>query len=136
MRDPWEELESLAAEHGDGFWLLDVERVRSNLMGFVEAFVHAGWRDTSAAWSFKTLWLPAAVRAAWNAGALSEVVSRREYDLALAMGADPAAIIFNGPLKTREDLDETCGRGSRVHLDGPDEVADLLALAHDRRGRS
>ena len=136
MRDTWEHLESLAAEHGDGFWLLDLERVRSNLVGFVTAFVQAGWRDTSAAWSFKTLWLPAAVRAAWNAGALSEVVSRHEYHLALALGADPASIIFNGPLKTRQDLDDACGRGARVHLDGPDEVADLLALAHVHPARS
>jgi diaminopimelate decarboxylase len=135
MHETWEQLEALAAEHGDGFWLLDPDRVRTNLVGFVQAFVQAGWRDTSAAWSFKTLWLPAAVRAAWGAGALSEVVSRHEYDLALALGADPRSIIFNGPLKTREDLDEACGRGSRVHLDSPDEVADLLALAHDHRGR-
>jgi len=136
MRETWERLESLAAEHGESFWVLDLERVRANLTGFVEAFTRAGWRDTSAAWSFKTLWLPAAIRAAWNAGALSEVVSRHEYDLALALGADPALIIFNGPLKTRQDLDEACARGSRVHLDGPDEVADLLALAHDHRDRA
>jgi diaminopimelate decarboxylase len=136
MRETWQQLESLADEHGDGFWLLDPARIRSNLQGFVGAFVQAGWPDVAAAWSFKTLWLPAAVHAAWDAGALSEVVSRHEYDLALALGADPASIIFNGPLKTRADLDDTCRRGSRVHLDGPDEVADLLALARIHRGRS
>jgi diaminopimelate decarboxylase len=135
MRETWDQLESLAAEHGDGFWLLDPGRIRSNLVAFVQAFVQAGWPDTSAAWSFKTLWLPAAVRAAWSAGALSEVVSRHEFDLALAMGADPASIVFNGPLKTREDLDHSCRLGSRVHLDSPDEVADLLGLARAHRSR-
>jgi len=132
----WTQLESLAAAHGEGFWLLDVERVGRNIDGFVRAFVQLGWPDTVAAWSFKTSWLPPVVRAAMNAGALPEVVSRHEYDLALALGADPASIVVNGPLKTRHDLDRACGHGARVHLDSLEEVADLQHLARDHRDRS
>jgi diaminopimelate decarboxylase len=132
----WAQLELLAKEHGDGFWMLDLERFRRNLDGFVHAFVQAGWGETVAAWSLKTSWLPPVVRAAMAAGALSEVVSRHEYDLALALGADPASIIYNGPLKSRQDLDFACGLGSRVHLDGLDEVADLRSLARHHRDRN
>jgi diaminopimelate decarboxylase len=132
----WSQLESLAAKHGDGFWMLDVERFRRNLDEFVHEFVQAGWPATVAAWSFKTSWLPPIVCAAKNAGALSEVVSRHEYDLALALGVDAASIVYNGPLKTRHDLDRACGHGARVQLDGLDEVADLKSLARERRHRS
>jgi diaminopimelate decarboxylase len=137
MSDPTHpELEALAAAHGEGFWLLDLDRFRSNLRRFVGAFAAAGWPDTLAGWSFKTNWLPPIVRAAVSEGAWPEVVSRHEYDLALALGADPATILYNGPLKTRADLDRACAGGSVVHLDGPDEVAELLQLAADHPHRS
>ena len=131
----WSDLEGLAAEHGDGFWLLDVDRFRRNLGGFLHAFVAAGWPNTRAAWPLKTSWVPPVVRASIAAGALLEVGSRHEYDLAMALGAAPASLVYNGPLKTRADLDRACALGSCVHLDGPDEVADLLSLARDHRGR-
>lgn len=130
MSDPtFDELDGLAARHGEGFWLLDLGRFRSNLRRFVGAFADAGWPDTVAGWSFKTNWLPPIVSAAVAEGALPEVVSRHEYDLALALGAAPSSIVYNGPLKSRADLDRATAHGARVHLDGPDEVDDLLALA-------
>ena len=132
----WSQLESLASAHGEGFWMLDLERFRRNLDEFVREFVQAGWKDTVVAWSLKTSWMPLVVRAAMNAGALLEVVSRHEYDLAAALGADPASIVYNGPLKTRQDLDYACGRGSLVHLDSLDEVADLVSLARLHRDRT
>ena len=125
----WTQLEGLAAEYGDGFWLLDLDHVQENVRRFIDAFAGAGWSDTAVAWSYKTLWLPPAVRAATGAGALSEVVSRHEYELALAIGIPPTSIIFNGPLKTPQDLARACSSGSQVQLDGLDEVDDLLVLA-------
>ena len=116
--------------------MLDLDRFRRNLDEFLDEFVRAGWPDTVAAWSFKTSWMPPLVRTAMSAGALAEVVSRHEYDLALALGADAGSIVYNGPLKARWDLDRACGNGSLVHLDGPGEVADLRSLAHDHPERT
>jgi diaminopimelate decarboxylase len=136
MESPtWTQLERLAAEHGEGFWLLDLDRLRCNLDEFVHEFVQAGWRDTLVAWSCKTLWLPSVVRHAAEAGALIEVVSRHEFDLALAVGVARESIVYNGPLKARRDLDRACALGARVHLDGADEVSDLRDLAHDHPDR-
>lgn len=131
----WHELQILSDLHGDGFWLLDLARFRTNLSAFRTAFTAAGWPRTLVAWSFKTSWLPPVIRAATEAGALAEVVSRHEYELALALEIDPGSIVYNGPLKTIGDLDRACGQGARVHLDGPDEVADLIALARSQPGR-
>ena len=131
----WHELEALAKHHGDGFWLLDLDRFRANAADFRDAFVTAGWPDTQLAWSFKTLWAPPVVRASIEMGGLAEVVSAVEYDLALALGIDPELIVVNGPLKTVADLSRATALGSRIHLDGPDEVADLLALADRHPGR-
>ncbi len=130
------ELEQLADAHGEGFWLLDLEAVRHNIGRFRGAFVDAGWPATDVAWSYKTLWLPPVVEEATRTGALSEVVSQHEYELALAMGIDPTSIIVNGPLKDRQYLEWACTLGSQVQLDGPDEAADLVALARRSPGRT
>jgi diaminopimelate decarboxylase len=132
----WHELQGLAHAHGDGFWLLDLDRFRANLSAFRRAFVGAGWPGTVVAWPLKTSWLPPVVRAATESGALAEVVSRHEYELARALEIDAASIVYNGPLKDIADLDRACGQGARVHLDGPDEVADLISLAGSQSGRT
>lgn len=128
----WAELEALSAQHGEGFWLLDLGSVRNNIRQFIGAFVDAGWSATDVAWSYKTLWLPPVVAVATLEGALSEVVSRHEFELALAMGIDPASIIVNGPLKSTQYLERAFALGSQVQLDGPDEVEDVLVLARRR----
>jgi diaminopimelate decarboxylase len=131
----WAQLQVLAAEHGEGFWLLDCARFRENLESFVAAFTQAGLPDVRVAWSVKTSWLPPILRIAMECGALLEVVSRDEFELVLALGAEPESIIFNGPLKTTDDLDRACGLGALVNLDNAEEADDLLELARNRARR-
>lgn len=131
----WEQLEAWAAAHGDGFWLLDCARFRKNFDAFTQAFHQAGWPNLAIAWSVKTSWAPPILRTAMECGALLEVVSRTELDLVLALGAARGSIVFNGPLKAREDLDLASAQGALINLDSADEAADLLALALDRPDR-
>ena len=57
-----------------------------------------------------------------DCGAYSEVVSRLEYDLAIKIGIDPRKIIFNGPLKSQEDIHYALNNDSKVNLDSIYEI--------------
>jgi diaminopimelate decarboxylase len=131
----WQELENLAEQNGDSMWLLDSEKFNANSIAFRNAFIEAGWSNTTLAWSLKTLWIPPVVEAAIALGGLAEVVSPIEYDIAIALGIDPRLVIVNGPLKTISHLDRVTAAGSQVNLDGPDEAADILTLVKKYPGR-
>lgn len=85
------------------FFLLDTNRLRDNYERFSRAF-SSRYEQVSVGYSYKTNYLPYACQCLHRLGALAEVVSRLEYDLALKLGVEPTAIIFNGPLKTAEDI--------------------------------
>lgn len=129
----WHELETLRNTHGDGFWLLDRELLRSRILDFRGAFVQAGWPATELAWSVKTLWDEFAIRIALEAGCLAEVVSAHERSLVTSLGVDQSRIIFNGPLKTREEIERSCADGAIVNLDNLDEVYSTIAIASNRQ---
>lgn len=87
------------------------------------------------AYSYKTNYLPFLCQTLHRAGAYAEVVSRLEYDLAIKLGVDPKQIIFNGPLKRKQDLIVALERESMIHLDSFSELEIVLeyAAAHPSR---
>lgn len=114
------ELIQLAREHGP-FYLLDIERFATNVRLLRTAFEDRGL-SVELGWSYKTNWIPLLCQEAWNLGMAPEVVSRTELDLAMAIGADGSAILFNGPIKTEGDLDHARELGATIHLDAWREV--------------
>lgn len=55
-------------------------------------------------------------------GAMAEVVSPREWQLALKAGFAPRQIIYNGPCKDRETFLEAVSGGSIVNIDSVNEI--------------
>ncbi|MFZ0695201.1 MAG: diaminopimelate decarboxylase, partial [Alphaproteobacteria bacterium] len=68
-------------------------------------------------------------------GPIAEVVSGMEYSFARALGIAPSDIIFNGPGKTRADLDRACAEGALIVVDGFDELDALIAMASGKPAR-
>jgi diaminopimelate decarboxylase len=62
-------------------------------------------------------------------GGYAEVVSQMEYDIAVGVGVPPSRIIFNGPLKEKENIENAIRAGSIVNLDSLQEVSIVEALA-------
>ncbi len=118
------EVARIAARHGSPFYLFDPGQFRANLERFTAA-MRAHYEPFLLGYSYKTNYLPAACRLVKGMGGYAEVVSRLEYDLALRLGYEHRQIIFNGPLKRREDLDLAFGRGAIVNLDSLTEVEAL-----------
>ena len=80
------------------------------------------WPTGIVSYSVKTNSLPWIV--AWMArrGLWAEVVSDFEYRLAVQLGHDPARIVFNGPVKSREAMVAALEAGSLVNIDSRREV--------------
>ncbi|RNB55816.1 diaminopimelate decarboxylase [Brevibacillus gelatini] len=124
----YEQLAAWRERCQSSFFLLDPDRLRDNYERFFRAF-SSRYEKVSVGYSYKTNYLPYVCQCLHRMGARAEVVSRLEYDLALKLGVEPTAIIFNGPLKTAEDIRLALELGSLVNLDSLSEIAPVLAYA-------
>jgi diaminopimelate decarboxylase len=132
VREPrWEDLDRTAASHGPSFFLADVQHFEATVSRLRARFQER-YPKTQVAYSYKTNYLPAFIRCAHALGAYSEVVSRFEYEFACGLGIAPDRIIFNGPLKSADDLALALREGTRVHVDSLLELDRLLKVARGR----
>ena len=81
------------------------------------------------AWSYKTNYMDAVCRIFHREGSWAEVVSGFEYEKALRNGVDGKKIIFNGPEKSRADLEKAIKNDSLIHIDHLDELYELVEVA-------
>ena len=126
------EAAGLLKQYGSPLYVISELRLRQDYQNFQQAFC---WPDldTQIAYSIKTNYLPAVCSILRDEGAWAEVVSGVEYQLVRQLGIPAAEIIFNGPHKTKEELELALGEGAIVNLDNMDElfaveqIADSLA---------
>jgi diaminopimelate decarboxylase len=124
----WQQLNDLEREHGDSFYLVDIDKFRSNYQEFLNSFQQV-YPNVKIGYSYKTNYLPKLCKLAYSWGAYAEVVSQMEYDLAVKLGVSNHRIIFNGPLKRDRDLSNALLQGSLVNLDSLREVSILKEVA-------
>ncbi|MFS0775529.1 diaminopimelate decarboxylase [Neobacillus sp. 3P2-tot-E-2] len=111
----------LEKKWGSSFYLLNTNKLRENYKQINSAF-KSRYRNFIIGYSYKTNYLPYLCKELSKLGAYAEVVSRLEYDLAIKLGEDPKKIIFNGPLKSRDDIFLALKNESIVNLDSIYEV--------------
>jgi len=121
-------LDELCRQYGDGFYIVDLDRFSENFHHLLRA-LRAHYPDSDLAYSYKTNYLPRLCRLVDQWGGLAEVVSRMEFDLARKLGVDGQRIVFNGPLKTDDDLQAARQCGALVNLDGLAQVERACELA-------
>lgn len=78
--------------------------------------------DFTIAWSYKTNYLGAICKVFHQEGAWAEVVSGMELRKALQAGVPGNQILFNGPGKSKADLELAFRQGVHVHIDHMDEL--------------
>ena len=126
-------LARLQATHGPSLYLLDTARIARNVDALTTAFA-AEYPRVLVGHSFKTNYVPAVVRAMADAGALPEVVSEHEFDLALRLGACAATIVVNGPAKTPAFVERALLAGALVNIDSPGEADAVARIARRHPG--
>jgi diaminopimelate decarboxylase len=129
----WDVLNDLAQVHGDSFYIVDLDRFRSNYLAFRGSF-RSRYASTELGYSYKTNYLPALCGVVDNLGGYAEVVSAMEYEVAQRLRVNPDRIIFNGPYKPPEHLAAALRAGSIVNLDGYREVDLVERIARDAAG--
>ena len=122
------DIQSLTDQSGSPFYFFDPNRFRSNCDGMTEAF-GSRYNPFILAYSYKANYLPYVCRLVKELDSWAEVVSRMEYDLAIRIGHNPAKIIFNGPVKSQEDIYLALENGSLINLDCEPELEMVLQYA-------
>jgi len=115
----------LAKQYGTPLHVIDETVLQAAFRRFHDAFSRHEI-SFQVAYSFKTNPVPAVLDVLRVAGAGAEVISPFELWLALEMGFEPDAIIYNGPGKTREGI-ELALRGNirRININSMPEI-DLI----------
>ncbi|MGX6446045.1 diaminopimelate decarboxylase [Neobacillus sp. K501] len=117
----YKQIKELDEKFGSSFYLLNVNKLRDNYRKIEKAFQDR-YENFIVGYSYKTNYLPYLCKELSKLGAYAEVVSRLEYDLALKIVEDPKKIIFNGPVKSREDIQLALQHESIINIDSLYEI--------------
>lgn len=128
-------LEKLANQYGSSFYLFNKDTFVQNLNIFQAAF-QKYYSNVKLGYSYKTNYMPFICQIARKEGALAEVVSGLEYELALKNGCKGNEIIFNGPLKEKNELVRAFDNGSIIHFDSYEEIKILKSYLKDNPDRT
>jgi diaminopimelate decarboxylase len=121
-------IKDLLKEYGSPLYIISEKTIIDTFREAKSAF-ETRYPKVQFAWSYKTNYLNAVCKIFHKEGAWAEVVSGFEYDKALANGIPGSQIIFNGPGKSRSDLEKASRNGSYIHIDHFDELYDLIGIA-------
>ncbi len=125
-------LESLA--DSSPFYIVDRKRFEANFDGLTNVF-SLRYQPFILAYSYKTNYIPYLCDIVKQKGGWAEVVSRMEYDLAVKIGQEPEKIIFNGPVKTADDIELALNNNSIVNLDSEYEIQSVLSYAQQHSNK-
>jgi diaminopimelate decarboxylase len=109
-------IKELEEKYGSSFYLLNVNQLRENYRKIDHAF-KSRYNEFIIGYSYKTNYVPFLCKELNKLGAHAEVVSRLEYDLALKIGVNPRNIIFNGPIKKKNDIVFALENESKINID-------------------
>ncbi len=113
--------ESIADRWGTPTYVLDLDQLRADI-----DTVAAAVAPDRLCYSLKTNYLPAVTDVVRDRGHGVDAVSGYELRAALRAGFAPERMVFNGPVKTAQELREAADAGVLVNIDG---VAEIDALA-------
>lgn len=102
-------------------FVVDEAALQRQVSSFLDAMAEV-WPSGIVSYSVKTNSLPWVVAWMGRHGVWAEVVSDDEFELALALGHHPEAIVFNGPAKSREVFLRALDAGSLVNIDSHREL--------------
>lgn len=105
-------------------FILDEDEFEKNITNFYNV-LNKYFKNSVIGYSFKTNSLPRLLQLAKENGCWAEVVSGDEFHLAERIGFEPNRIIFNGPIKTKEDFYSAISNKSIVNIDSRQEIVYL-----------
>lgn len=123
----------LLEQYGSPLFIVSEKTLRENVRRLKHAFA-TRWPRVRHGWSYKTNYLGAVCNVLHQEGSWAEVVSGFEYHKARALGVPGSRIIFNGPWKPNDVLEQAVKEGATINLDHLDELYAIERIA-SRLGR-
>src|SRR3989344_3800154 len=114
------DVDLLIRDHGSPLLIFDESIIKTKYIE-IKGALDILYPKNKIAYSVKTNYLPALISILKDCGALSEVVSGFEYWLVKKLGYRNEEIIYNGPDKSKESLEEALVNGAMVNIDSRDE---------------
>ena len=111
---------------------MDAQELVRSIDGFQFA-LDSHFSKAILGYSVKTNSTPYCLRYACENGAMAEVVSSDEYELALACGCKPSQIIYNGPLKSKDSFLEVIKGNGIVNIETKRELEWLNELPRGKK---
>lgn len=122
------DIAELVGQHGSPLFVFSERAVRRKYREMYSAF-STRYPNVQFGWSYKTNYLRAICAIMHQEGAVPEVVSRMEYEMARALDQPGERIIFNGPHKPPAILGRAVAEGATINVDNLDEIIDLENIA-------
>jgi diaminopimelate decarboxylase len=119
---------NLISQYGSPLFVISEKQIRRNSQNASRIF-KTRYPKVQFAWSYKTNYLTAVCNIFHQEGSWAEVVSGFEYEKAVAGGVPGNKIIFNGPVKTDQELINACRNNSLIHIDHLDELFSIIDLS-------
>lgn len=123
-------LESLSAQYGDSFYLMDSHQFITNYQELLQSFRDI-YPNTHIAYSYKTNYIPKLCKLVDLAGGFAEVVSEMELELSKRIGVPPKKVFFNGPYKNKRSLERAALPGGTINLDSWPELEIIKEIAFE-----
>lgn len=121
-------LEAIGNSYGETFYLLNSDRFAANYRELHGAFARR-YPKFAIAYSYKTNYVPALCKRLNELGGYAEVVSHTEWEIARRCGVPAEKVIFNGPWKQPEAVEQLLLAGGTVNVDSLTELPLLEAIA-------
>lgn len=127
-------VKDLIEQYGSPVFAVSETTIRNTINELKQSFT-TRYPKVQVAWSYKTNYLNAICKIYHSEGSWAEVVSGFEYDKAISNGVSGKKIIFNGPDKSKIDLEKAISNGSYIHIDHFDELYDIISIAKTSKER-
>lgn len=120
-------IDRLVKEYGSPLYVFQKERLVNDYNRLVDAF-RSYYPKYRVAYSYKTNYAPRVCQIMKGLGALAEVVSDMEMNIAQRVGYRNEEIIYNGPMKGPQ-MEEFLLNGGVVNIDNVAEADRIITLA-------
>ena len=127
-------LNKIEKEYGEAFYILDLDTFKENFLNLKNEFSKI-YSNFNIAYSYKTNYIPKVVEAINDLDGYAEVVSEMELDIALKSKVLPSKIIWNGPVKNENRVNELLLSGGTVNIDNIFEIENIEKLAKEHQDK-
>ncbi len=117
-----------AEKYGSPLFVVSADSIKSNLETFKAGFCNK-YPKVVVAYSYKVNYLPGLLDVIHKQGAWAEVASGFEYGIARKLNVPGESIVFNGPHKTKEELEKAINERAIINVDHFDEICQLEEIA-------